>query len=181
MIVDQLLRLAENKSIAGQTTASGEVALPNIIDLRIAGSSLSSARNIGAGENLMVWVTINSDFSSAGSSNVTFLVRSAASEDLTSSFPTVLFVSEAYAHTTLKAGTRLCFPIPANANWFQANDQRYLGVRVAVSGSNLGTTGCVLTVDVCEEIQDPAGYNPTPGTANSKIVGSIYPKSFTII
>ena len=139
---------------------------------------------------------VNSEFLSASSiAYVQFQIRIASTDNLVSNTK-IVGASDSFACTTtsgntgLPTGARIIVPIGGNVDWLrvanagasQTGGQFYLGASIVTVGQNLAADPkCRVTVDLCLDHQDTYGWNPKPGTANTPVWGSVYPKSFTII
>jgi hypothetical protein len=146
-MVDDFLKL----SAAQAVTASAVSA--NTVDLSVA-------RDIGAGEELHVQVTVDESFATATS--VQIQVITSATENLGS--PTVLVETPAIAIAQLTAGRRpINIRVPRTLLTTAPVGQRYFGLNYVIGGSS--ATAGKLTAYIVKDVQD---------------VGKVYASGFSV-
>lgn len=138
MILDSTLEM----SLAQAFTAQGTAVGTNIIDL-------GQARNIGVGEDLFLYIRVNTTVTSAGSATVDFQLQTSANNDLSSA--TVLASTGAQAKTALTAGTVLKLKLPPSSAYKQ-----YLGVAYVVATADL--TAGKFDAWIAKDVQDSTQY-----------------------
>jgi len=149
MMTDALLQLATAQAVT--TTAVST----NTLDL-------SQARDIGAGKDLLVAITVDEAATAAGAATVDFQVISSAAANLGT--PTVIGATEPLAKTELTIGRKpIVVPIPAAVLLAQPIGQRYLGLQFTVATGPL-TAGKFSVAIVDSDVH----------------VGKNYPSGFTV-
>lgn len=123
MLTDANLTLSASQAV----TASAVSA--NTIDLGVA-------RDIGAGEELNIYVNVEVGATASGAATVNFQVITSAAANLGS--PTIIGQTDAIPKASLVAGTTFAIPIPRS--FINKLGQRYLGLQYTVTTGPL-TTG----------------------------------------
>jgi len=137
MLLDKSLEL----SLAQAFTAQGTTVSTNVIDL-------GSARNIGAGEDLFLYVRVDTAVTSAGSATVDIQLQTSANADLSS--PDVLTSIGAVAKATLVANKTYKLRLPAGTY------KRYLGVGFVVATADL--TAGKFDAWIAKNVDDTTNY-----------------------
>lgn len=146
MIIDSQLQLSSAQVVT--TTAVST----NTIDL-------AQARDVGAGENLEVSISVDLAALAAGAATVTFQVITSAAANLSS--PTIIAQTDAVPKASLTTGARLFVKIPAQT--LSALGQRYLGLQYTIGTGPLtqGTfTANVIMSNGHQDVQKsyPSGF-----------------------
>jgi len=145
MILDKQNMLSEAQVVTASAVST------NTIDLGVA-------RDIGAGEELSFFITVDETAVSAGATTVEFQVISSAAAALTS--PTVLGGSGPIAKAELTLGRKVIeLKVPRAALLAQPIGQRYLGVQFAVLVANLSAGK--FTVGIAADFDDKNKIYPT--------------------
>jgi hypothetical protein len=122
MILSAELLLSDDQAITGSAISE------NIIDLGVAGTPYDAAaplnQDVGKGNPVCILVQVTEDFDALTSLDITFEVGA------TTALGTVL-VTETHLLADLVAGRQTFTQVVPNGA-----DQRYLGVRYTVSGTN---------------------------------------------
>jgi hypothetical protein len=147
MLVDASLILSSSQAV---TTSAVSI---NTLDLSGGSGTVPSpqARDIGAGRQLYVHISVDETVTAAGAATVTFQLIGSANADLSS--PIVLIQSDAIPKATLVAGYRFALPIPPQLG---SIGQRYFGVNYSVATGPL--TAGKFTAFVTPDIQDAKVY-----------------------
>lgn len=145
---------AQNQLSAAQAVTSTAVST-NTIDLSVA-------RDVGAGEELHIVVTVDTTATAAGAATVNFQVITSAAANLGS--PNVIGETGAVAISELPAGRRpIVLPLPRSLLTSLPLGQRYLGLQYTVATGPL--TAGAFTANVVIDPQD---------------IGKNYPIGFTV-
>lgn len=151
MILDK-----QNQLSSAQVVTSTAVST-NTIDL-------GTARDIGAGEELSIAVTVDVSAAAAGSATVDFQVISSAAANLSS--PTVLSATGPIGKADLAAGRKTIeLKVPRHVLASQPIGQRYIGIQYVVASGPLNA-GSAFSAHVVKDFQDqkmiyPIGYSLT--------------------
>jgi len=142
MILDKSLEM----SLAQAFTAQGTTVSTNVIDL-------GSARNIGAGDDLYLFVRVDTAVTSLGAATVDIQLQTSANADLSSA--DVLLSTGAIAKATLVAGKTYKLKLPVGSY------KRYLGVGYVVGTADLtaGKFDAWIAKDVDAHDQYPSGFS----------------------
>jgi hypothetical protein len=138
MILDSLLTLANSTALS--TAATGLQLVGDQIDLGI------NFRDVGAGRPVYLVVDVTTAFTSAGATDVDFIVASdAAAAIATNGTATVHSRSPAIPKATLVAGYRYVFELPQGNPAYE----RYLGIlaNVATTALTAGAISAYITFD----------------------------------
>jgi hypothetical protein len=138
MILDKQNMFSEAQAVTATAVST------NTIDL-------SLARDIGAGEDLSVFITVDEAAVSAGATTVDFQVISSAAAALTS--PTVLAELPAVPKADLTLGRKAMeIKVPRATLLAQPVGQRYLGLNYVVNTANLSAGK--FTAGIVKDFQD---------------------------
>lgn len=145
MITDAFLQLSNAQAVTATAVST------NTIDLGVA-------RDMGAGENMYIVITVDVAATAAGAATVNFQVISSAAAALTS--PTILMQTDALAKTELTLGRRpIIIEVPRSNLLAQPIGQRYLGLQYTVGTGPL--TAGSFTVNIVHDVQDIGKYYPS--------------------
>lgn len=151
MILDKQNALSEAQVVTASAVST------NTIDL-------GAKRDIGAGEELSVSITVDVSAAAAGAATVDFQIISSAAANLGS--PTVLGATGPIGKADLAAGRKpIELKIPRHILASMPIGQRYLGVQYVVATGPL-TTGSAFSAYVVKDFQDmnmiyPSGFSLT--------------------
>lgn len=137
MILDERNEFADATALS--TVGTGRGLVGDVIDLGAA------SRDIGAGADLYLVVSVDTDVTSGGSATVSFELASDAQAAIaTDGTATVHAASAAIAKATLVAGYKWVVCLPAGAVY-----ERYLGViaNVGTAALTAGNISAFLTAD----------------------------------
>lgn len=145
MIMDKQNMLSEAQVVTASAVST------NTMDLGVA-------RDIGAGEDLSISITVDVAATAAGAATVDFQVISSAAANLGS--PTVLGSTGPIAKTELTLGRKpIELKIPRALLLAQPIGQRYFGIQYVVATGPL--TAGTFTAGVVESFQDIAKIYPS--------------------
>jgi hypothetical protein len=148
MITDGLLQLSSAQAVTASAVST------NTIDLGVA-------RDIGAGQDLYVVVTVDESFATATSVAIQFI--SSAAANLGSA--TILAATDSLPIANLAAGRKpIILQVPRAQLNAQPVGQRYVGLNYAVTGSN--ATAGKFTANIVLDVQD---------------IGKYYASGFTVV
>lgn len=147
---------AENTLSASQAVTASAVSA-NTLDL-------SQVRDVGAGEELNIYINTEVAATAAGAATVTFQVITSAASNLGS--PTIIVSSDAIPKATLAIGFQLVLPIPRSI--INKLGQRYLGIQYTVATGPLtaGTFSAGVVIDAPD---------------NTGLVKKTYPSGFAVL
>lgn len=138
MILDANLRVSAAQAVTATAVST------NTIDLSVA-------RDIGAGEDLSVFISVDEAATAAGAATVDFQVITSAAAALSS--PTIIGSSSPIAKTELTLGRKpIEIKIPRAALLAQPLGQRYLGLQYTVATGPL--TAGKFTADIGVDFTD---------------------------
>jgi len=115
MITDANLTLSAAQAVTATAFST------NTIDL-------SQVRDIGAGEELNIYVNVDTTATAAGAATVNFQIVTSANANLSS--PTIIGQTDAIPKANLVAGKQIVIPIPRS--FINQPGQRYLGLQFTV-------------------------------------------------
>jgi len=124
---------------------------------------LSQARDVGAGEELNVYVNVDTTATAAGAATVNFQIVTSANSNLSS--PTIIGQTDAIPKASLVAGQQIIIPVPRSL--INATGQRYLGLQYTVGTGPL--TAGAFSAGVVIDAPD-----------NTAPVKKIYASGFTV-
>lgn len=132
MITDANLTLSVSQAVT-VSAVSG-----NTIDLL-------QARDIGAGEELNIYVNVEVSAAAAGAATVNFQVITSAAANLSS--PTIVGQTDAIPKASLVAGKQISIPVPRS--FINALGQRFIGLQYTVGTGPLtaGTFSAGVVID----------------------------------
>lgn len=147
---------AENTLSAAQVVTASAVSA-NTIDL-------GAARDVGAGEELNVYVNVDLTTLAAGAATVNFQVITSAAANLSS--PTIVGQTDAIPKASLVTGTQILIPVPRSL--INKLGQRYLGIQYTVGTGPLtqGTFSAGIAIDVPD---------------NTGLMKKTYPSGFAVL
>lgn len=146
MLTDANLTLSASQAVTATAFST------NTIDLGVA-------RDIGAGEELNIYVNIEQTATAAGAATVNFQVVTSANANL--STPTIVGQTDAIPKASLVAGKQIMIPVPRS--FINALGQRYLGLQYTVGTGPL--TAGIFSAGVIIDAVDsglknyPSGYS----------------------
>ena len=147
MLTDALLQLSSAQIVTASAVST------NTVDL-------SQARDIGAGNNLFVAITVDEAATAAGAATVNFQVITSAAAALTSL--TIIGQTDAIAKTELTLGRKvIVIPIPSAILLAQPIGQRYLGVQYTVGTGPLTAgkfSAAIIDEDISVNKNYPSGF-----------------------
>lgn len=146
MLTDFNLTLSVSQAVTASAVSG------NTIDLGVA-------RDIGAGEELNIYVNVEVSAAAAGAATVNFQVITSAAANLGS--PTIIGQTDAIPKASLVAGTTFAIPIPRS--YINKLGQRYLGLQYTVGTGPLtaGTFSAGVIIDAPDSGQKnyPSGFS----------------------
>lgn len=151
MITDFQAQLSSAQAVTASAVST------NTIDL-------SQIRDIGAGEELNIAITVDTTVTAAGAATVNFQIITSAAANLSS--PTIIGQTDAIPKANLAAGVGpLYLPIPrAFINTTGGGGQRYLGLQYTVATGPL--TAGAFTANVVIDAADSRKFYPSGFTVN---------------
>jgi hypothetical protein len=146
MITDANLTLSAAQAVTATAFST------NTIDLGVA-------RDIGAGEELNVYINVDVSATAAGAATVNFQVVTSANANL--STPTIIGQTDAIPKASLVAGNQITVPVPRS--FINKLGQRYLGLQYTVSTGPLtaGSFSAGVVIDAADSGQKnyPSGFS----------------------
>lgn len=146
MITDANLTLSASQAVTATAFSA------NTLDL-------GTARDIGAGEELNVYVNIEQTATAAGAATVNFQIVTSANANL--STPTIVGQTDAIPKASLVAGTQLVIAVPRS--FINKLGQRYFGLQYTVTTGPL--TAGIFSAGIVIDAPDsglknyPSGYS----------------------
>ena len=147
---------AENTLSASQAVTSTAFST-NTIDL-------SQARDIGAGEEINIYVNVEQTVAAAGAATLNIQVVTSANANLSS--PTIIGQTDAIPKASLPVGTQVLVPIPRSL--INKLGQRYLGLQYTVTTGPL--TAGIFSAGVMFD-----------GSDNTGTLKKAYPSGFAVL
>lgn len=142
---------AQNTLSASQAVTASAVSA-NTIDL-------SQVRDIGAGEELNIYVNVELAALAAGAATVNFQVITSAAANLSS--PTIVGQTDAIPKANLTAGAQIIIPVPRS--FINQLGQRYLGLQYTIGTGPLtqGTFSAGVVIDAPDNTGAMKKYYPS--------------------
>lgn len=146
MITDANLTLSASQAVTATAFST------NTIDLGVN-------RDIGAGEELNIYVNIEQTATAAGAATVNFQIVTSAAANL--STPTIIGQTDAIPKASLVAGTQITIPVPRS--FINKLGQRYFGLQYTVGTGPL--TAGIFSAGVVIDLPDsglknyPSGFS----------------------
>lgn len=146
MITDANLTLSASQAVTATAFST------NTIDLGVN-------RDIGAGEELNIYVNIEQTATAAGAATVNFQIVTSAAANL--STPTIIGQTDAIPKANLVAGTQITIPVPRS--FINKLGQRYFGLQYTVGTGPL--TAGIFSAGVVIDLPDsglknyPSGFS----------------------
>lgn len=146
---------AENTLSASQAVTATAFST-NTIDL-------SQARDVGAGEEVNIYVNVEQTVTAAGAATLNIQVVTSANANL--STPTIIGQTDAIPKANLPIGSQIIIPVPRS--FINQLGQRYLGLQYTVSTGPL--TAGIFSAGVALDAPD-----------NTGLVKKVYPSGFAV-
>lgn len=150
MITDVNLTLSVSQAVTASAVSG------NTLDL-------NQVRDIGAGEELNIYVNVEVAAAAAGAATVNFQVITSAAPALTS--PTIIGQTDAIPKASLVVGSQIIIPVPRS--FINQLGQRYLGIQYTVGTGPLtaGTFSAGIIIDAPD---------------NTAALRKVYPSGFAV-